>query len=74
VLAGGVLRHPSRLLADALIERVRASAPEVRSVASRFELAVGALFLALEAVGVPVDAPVLERLVPTLPPASLFAT
>jgi N-acetylglucosamine kinase-like BadF-type ATPase len=74
VLAGGVLRHPSRLLADALIARVRASAPEVRPVPSRFEPAVGALFLALEAAGVLVDTPLLERLVPTLPPASLFAT
>ena len=74
VLAGGVLRHPSRLLADALVTRVRATSPAVYPVASRFEPAVGAVFLALEAAGVPVDAPLLARLIPTLPPDALFAT
>jgi N-acetylglucosamine kinase-like BadF-type ATPase len=74
VLAGGVLRHPSHLLAKALVARVRDGAPEVRAVPSRFEPAVGALFLALEAAGMPVDVPLLERLIPTLPPVSLFAT
>jgi hypothetical protein len=43
-------------------------------VAGRFEPAVGTVFLALEAAGVPVDEPLLARLIPTLPPDTLFAT
>ena len=74
VLTGGVLRHPSPLLSQAIITRVRATSPAVRPVNSRFEPAVGALFLALEAAGQTVDEPLLARLVPTLPPASFFAT
>src|SRR5579859_392128 len=74
VLAGGVLRHPSPVLKDALIERVRAEAPGARPVMSRFEPVVGAALLALEAAGVTVDAALLDRLAATLPPAALFAT
>jgi N-acetylglucosamine kinase-like BadF-type ATPase len=74
VLAGGVLRHPSPLLSQALVARVRAESPQVRPVVSRFEPAVGALFLALEAAGVTIDEPLLARLAPTLPPAEFFAT
>lgn len=74
VLAGGVLRHPTTLLTEAIIARVRAASPDVCPLKSRFEPVVGALFLALEATGVAVDPPLLDRLVPTLPPASLFTT
>jgi N-acetylglucosamine kinase-like BadF-type ATPase len=74
VMAGGVLRHPSPVLKSALVERVRAGAPGVRPVVSRFEPVVGAVLLALEAAGVTPDEPVLERLAASLPPATLFAT
>src|SRR6266545_932253 len=74
VLAGGVLRHPARLLAETLTERVRAAALNVQVVDSRFEPVVGALFLALELAGVAIDASLLARLTPTLPPAAFFAT
>ena len=74
VLTGGVLRHPSPLLSAAIVDRVQTEAPAARSVASRFEPAIGALFLALEATGVHIDEPFLETLAPTLPPAALFAT
>jgi N-acetylglucosamine kinase-like BadF-type ATPase len=74
VLAGGVLRHPAPLLGAALVARVRTASPEVRVVNSRFEPAVGALLLALEAAGVAVDDQLIARMLPTLPPASLFAT
>ena len=74
MLAGGVLRHPSPLLTDALIARVQTAAPGAHPVKARFEPAVGALFLALEAAGVVVDDALLARLVPTLPPPLLFAT
>ena len=74
VLAGGVLRHPSGVLPQALVERVRAGAPGVRPVISRFEPVVGAVLLALEDAGVNVDAALLDRLAATLPPAALFET
>jgi N-acetylglucosamine kinase-like BadF-type ATPase len=73
-LAGGVLRHPSTLRPRALMERVHNTSPDALPVYSRFEPAVGALFLALEAAGTAVDEALLQRLVPTLPEASLFAT
>jgi N-acetylglucosamine kinase-like BadF-type ATPase len=74
VLAGGVLRHPSRLLPEALIARVQALAPGANPVYSTFEPAVGALLLAYEAAGTSVDASVLARLAETMPESSLFAT
>jgi N-acetylglucosamine kinase-like BadF-type ATPase len=74
VLAGGVLRHPALLLVETLTERVRATAPEVHVVETRFEPAVGALFLALEQAGVMIDDSLLARLTPTLPSAAFFAT
>lgn len=74
VLVGGVLRHPAPLLAAALVARVRTTSPEARVVNSRFEPAVGALFLALEAAGVAVDDQLIARMIPTLPPPSLFET
>jgi N-acetylglucosamine kinase-like BadF-type ATPase len=74
-LTGGVLRHPSPLLADAIVSRVRAGAPQVRVTGSPFESAVGALLLALETAGVDHTAGALqERLRASLPPAALFAT
>jgi N-acetylglucosamine kinase-like BadF-type ATPase len=74
VLAGGVLRHPSPLLSAALVARVRVTSPDVQPVDSRFEPAVGALFMALERAGVRVDEALVERLLPTLPPSTLYAT
>ena len=74
VLAGGVLRHPSALLREALIARVLASAPGATPVLSRMEPVAGALLFALEALGVAIDTPLLERLAASLPPASLFET
>jgi N-acetylglucosamine kinase-like BadF-type ATPase len=74
VLAGGVLRHPARMLDAIVVARVRTTSPDVRPVNSRFEPAVGALLLALEAAGATVDEPLLARMIPTLPPDSFFAT
>lgn len=67
VLAGGVLRHPSRLLAEAIVARVPGGQP----LASAFEPVVGALLLAADAAGTTLDE---ERLRGTLPPITLFAT
>jgi len=74
VLAGGVLRHPSPLLAASIIERVRAESPAVRPVRARFEPVVGALLLAYEAAGLPVASATIAQLSSTLPPAALFVT
>ncbi len=74
VLAGGVLRHPTRELIDAIVSHVREGAADVRPVNSRFEPAVGAVFLALEAAGVAIDDDLISRLVPTLPEPSLYST
>ena len=74
VLAGGVLRHPSTLLADTLVERVQLTSPEVRPTRSRFEPIIGVLFSALEAAGMTIDEALLARLVPTLPSSELFET
>ena len=74
VLAGGVLRHRSDVLPAAVVERVRRDAPGVRAMISRFEPVVGAALLALEDMGVKVDAALLDRLAESLPPAALFET
>jgi N-acetylglucosamine kinase-like BadF-type ATPase len=73
-LSGGVMRHPSRLLSDAVVTQVRTSAPGVQTVLSRFEPIVGALFMGLEATGVAIDGRVLARITETLPPSTVFAT
>jgi N-acetylglucosamine kinase-like BadF-type ATPase len=74
VLAGGVLRHPSTLLPDTIIESVQITSPDVRPTRGRFEPVIGALFTALEAGGVTIDDALLGRLAPTIPPSDLFAT
>ena len=74
VLAGGVLRHPSPLLADAIIARVRTTSPEVRPTRYRFEPIIGVLFTALEAAEVAIDDALLGKLIPTIPAPTLFAT
>ena len=74
VLAGGVFRNSSTLLADAIIERVRTTSPAVQPTLCRFEPIIGVLFTALEEALVAVDEAVLEKLVPTIPGPTLFST
>ncbi len=74
VLAGGVFRHPSPLLANTIIETVRATSPAVRPTRYPFEPIIGVLFTALETAGVPITDALLEQLLPTIPPSTLFAT
>ncbi len=74
VLAGGVLRHPSTLLAETIIDRVKLFSPEIRPTRSRFEPIIGVLFSALEDANINVDDQLLERLIPTLPTFELFET
>ncbi len=74
VLAGGVLRHSSPLLADAIIAQVRTTSPDVQPVRYRYEPIIGVLFTALEAAEVAINDALLENLIPTIPAPSLFAT
>lgn len=74
VLSGGVMRHPSSLLPNAVIERVCQFAPDVRPVRSEFEPAIGAAMLALEAIGITIEAAVKQRLRATMLPHTLFDT
>lgn len=74
VLTGGVFRHPAPGLAEAVVARVRAEAPGARPIRSPFEPAAGAVFLALEAAGLPVDDGVRARAAATAPAATLFET
>lgn len=74
VLIGGTFRHHGELLVNALVERVRATVPEVQAIRARFEPALGAALLALEHAGIALDQSVIERLAASAPPAALFAT
>jgi hypothetical protein len=68
VLAGGVVRHRSRLLVDGIVERVAASAPEARPLVAELPPAAGALRLALRDAGVAADERVSERMRASLVP------
>jgi N-acetylglucosamine kinase-like BadF-type ATPase len=74
VLTGGVLRHPSPFLREALVARVQEMIPDVRAVQSRFEPAAGAVLLALDLAHIETNPILLERLEATLPGAAFFAT
>ncbi|HEY7347766.1 MAG TPA: BadF/BadG/BcrA/BcrD ATPase family protein [Ktedonobacterales bacterium] len=74
VLAGGVFHHPASVLPDAVLERVRQTAPFARLAPCRFEPVIGVVFAALEAAGARVDEVLIERLLPTMPPTSFFTT
>ncbi len=74
VLAGGVFRHPSSLLIEAIIESVRTTSPAVRPMRYRFEPIIGVLFSALEIAQVTIDDVLLQKLTSTIPDASLFMT
>jgi N-acetylglucosamine kinase-like BadF-type ATPase len=74
VLTGGVLRHPSPLLRDALVARVREAISGVCAIQSRFEPVAGALLLALDLARIETNAALMERLETTLPGAAFFAT
>jgi len=74
VLAGGVLRHDSPLLADAIITQVRTTSPEVQPTRYRFEPIIGVLFTALEMAEVAISDAVLGNIIPTIPAPTLFMT
>jgi N-acetylglucosamine kinase-like BadF-type ATPase len=64
---GGVFAAGEYILSS-FRERLRRESPLSRVSAARFTPAVGALLLALEMAGVPLDAPLLSRIESSLPP------
>jgi N-acetylglucosamine kinase-like BadF-type ATPase len=73
-LAGGLFRHHGSMLRDALRSSVLAGAPGAREIQPAFEPVTGALLLAFDAAGIPIDDGVLARLRATLPGDALFDT
>ena len=67
VLGGGVFRHPTSVLEDAIVAQVRTVSPDVHPIRSSYEPIVGVLFEALAAAGTTVDQTVKDRLLHSLP-------
>jgi N-acetylglucosamine kinase-like BadF-type ATPase len=74
VLNGGVLRHPSGLLSDAICWRIEAVAPDVTTISDPPEPVVGAVLMALDLTDRCNGPEIVARLVATLPGNELFAT
>lgn len=74
VLAGGIFRHPTTVLEDAIVARVRETSPGIRPVRSTSEPIVGVLVQALAAAGVIIDQPLLNRLVANVPMATVVSS
>lgn len=67
VFAGGVFRHPTTVLEDAIFAQVCATSPSVRPVRSRAEPIAGVLVEALGAAGVRVTPELLDRMLAAMP-------
>ncbi len=72
--SGGVMRHKSPVLREALLAQMQGEHPHVRWQASHHEPVFGALLLTLEGAGVTVDEAVFRRLEQTCPDEALFLT
>jgi N-acetylglucosamine kinase-like BadF-type ATPase len=64
VLAGGVFRHPTTTLEDAIVARVRLAAPDIHPVRTTQEPITGVLVQALTLAGTVVDPAMLDRMNP----------
>ena len=74
ILTGGVLRHPSTLLADEICERVRHSSGHAEVCIGGAEPALGSLNLALAAQAVPISDAVRTNLRRSIPSGRFFDT
>ncbi|HEY9792566.1 MAG TPA: 6-phosphogluconolactonase [Candidatus Obscuribacterales bacterium] len=74
VLTGGIFKHRSRLLPDAIAANVRAHAPKVQVLRSDLEPVAGAVMLAIELAGIRCDTRLRARLRNSMPDSSFFAT
>jgi N-acetylglucosamine kinase-like BadF-type ATPase len=73
-LSGGVLRHQSTLLPDAVLDSVRHSEPLIEPVSPFGEPVLGSLIGGLRVLGVPITPAVLATLQRSIPAASEFDT
>jgi N-acetylglucosamine kinase-like BadF-type ATPase len=73
-LTGGVFRHPGRTLESAIVEVVQTGAPGAAPTRSTLEPAIGALLLAFDQAGVPVDRQIERRIRDTAPGSEFFDT
>lgn len=69
VLAGGVFRHPTTALEDAIVARVRTASPAIQPIRSSAEPIIGVLIEALLAAGVAVEGALREQLLSITPDA-----
>ena len=67
VLGGGIFRHRSRILPEAILEEIRITSPGVTITYRSHEPVVGAMLLAFEEHGIATDETLVNRLVSTLP-------
>src|SRR5262249_33306975 len=74
VLAGGVFRHPTSVLQDAIVARVRSTSPDVHPIRSTTEPVVGVLIQALAVAGTPVDRGFIDRLVASIPAVRVLSS
>lgn len=74
VTAGGVMRHSSKLIAEAMFARTLQFAPGAKLVHCPLEPVAGAVFLALERAGAVVTEAVRENTASSLPGEALFQT
>jgi N-acetylglucosamine kinase-like BadF-type ATPase len=74
VLAGGVFRHPTTVLEDAVVARVRLTSPDVQAARSRHEPIVGVVLQALTVAGIMPDQALRSRLLAGLPSATVLST
>lgn len=74
VLSGGVLRHPSQLLSDAICRHVSDEIPGANICRGGPEPVIGAVMMARDTLGLPPDEAVQARLEQETPGSWLFAT
>jgi N-acetylglucosamine kinase-like BadF-type ATPase len=73
VLAGGIFRHPTTVLEEAIVARMRTTSPEIRPIRSPAEPIVGVLAEALGIAGAAMDRVTLDGLIATVPAALVQA-
>ena len=67
ILAGGVFRHRTTVLEDAIVASIRPDAPAIRPIRSPAEPIIGVMLQALDAAGVRLDPSLLDQLLPNIP-------
>lgn len=70
VLAGGLFRHPTTVLEDAIVAQVRLAAPNIQPIRSTGEPIVGVIVEALKAAGEPITSALIARLTAAFPTAA----